>query len=158
MVSPIHDGATTSNLLRDKLIACTAIRAKRLARRFNRQKNARMGVPQFHRRQRTVQRQVRRHDVDETLIQFGGLYLRHQTYASQSLYFSERPLTISKNADCNFSVIGPRLPAPIIRPSSSRIGVTSAAVPVKNASSAMYTSSRVKRRVTRLRFKSFAKR
>ena len=34
-------------------------------------------------------------------------------------------------------VIGPRPPLPMARPSSSRIGSTSAAVPVKNASSAM---------------------
>ena len=51
--------------------------------------------------------------------------------------FGLRPLTTSKNIDCSFSVIGPRLPAPMTRLSSSRIGVTSAAVPVKKASSAM---------------------
>ena len=39
-------------------------------------------------------------------------------------------------AVCNFSVMGPRLPAPMARLSTSRIGVTSAAVPVKKASSA----------------------
>ena len=39
---------------------------------------------------------------------------------------------------------------PICRPSTSRIGVTSAAVPVKKASSAMYTSSRVMRFSTTL--------
>lgn len=38
---------------------------------------------------------------------------------------------------------GPGLPAPMARLSTSRIGVTSAAVPVKNASSDRYSSSRV---------------
>jgi hypothetical protein len=33
--------------------------------------------------------------------------------------------------------MGPRVPLPMARPSTSRIGVTSAAVPVKKASSAM---------------------
>jgi hypothetical protein len=44
---------------------------------------------------------------------------------------------MSKNADWMRSVTGPRDPAPITRRSSSRIGVTSAAVPVKKASSQM---------------------
>ena len=48
-----------------------------------------------------------------------------------------------KNIACSFVVSGPRLPLPIIRLSSSRLGVTSAAVPVKKASSAQYTSSLV---------------
>ena len=60
-----------------------------------------------------------------------------QTLVSHSAYFGLRPLTMSKNALWIFSVIGPREPAPISMRSSSRIGVTSAAVPVKNASSAM---------------------
>src|SRR5450759_4815033 len=67
------------------------------------------------------------------------------TGASQSLWRSSLPLTTSKNAFCSLRVIGPRRPAPILRPSTSRIGVTSAAVPVKKASSAMYRSSRVMR-------------
>ena len=37
---------------------------------------------------------------------------------------------------------GPRLPVPTVMRSTERIGVTSAAVPVKNSSSAMYSSSR----------------
>src|SRR5450756_534007 len=65
------------------------------------------------------------------------------TGASQSLWRSSLPLTTSKNAFCSLRVIGPRRPAPILRPSTSRMGVTSAAVPVKKASSAMYRSSRV---------------
>jgi hypothetical protein len=45
---------------------------------------------------------------------------------------------MSKNALWIFSVIGPRDPSlPSSMRSSSRIGVTSAAVPVKKASSAM---------------------
>src|SRR5450759_3412422 len=67
------------------------------------------------------------------------------TGASQSLWRSSLPLTTSKNAFCSLRVTGPRRPAPILRPSTSRIGVTSAAVPVKKASSAMYRSSRVMR-------------
>ena len=43
--------------------------------------------------------------------------------------------TISKKRVCSFSVIRPRQPSPMVRPSSSRIGVTSAAVPVKKACS-----------------------
>jgi branched-chain amino acid aminotransferase len=44
---------------------------------------------------------------------------------------------VSEGAGENiFVVTGPRLPSPITRPSTSRIGVTSAAVPVKKASSA----------------------
>ncbi len=37
-------------------------------------------------------------------------------------------------------VTGPSLPEPTTRPSTSRIEITSAAVPVKKASSAVYTS------------------
>jgi len=48
-----------------------------------------------------------------------------------------RPFTVSKNSDCRRVVTGPRPPLPIGRLSYSRIGVTSAAVPVKKASSAM---------------------
>ncbi len=69
---------------------------------------------------------------------FGFFYLRliYLTGFNQSKCSGTRPCTKSKYFDCNFSVIGPRTPEPIIRPSSSRIGVTSAAVPVKKASSA----------------------
>ena len=41
------------------------------------------------------------------------------------------------NAGCTATVIGPRRPSPTGWPSTERMGVTSAAVPVKNASSAM---------------------
>src|SRR6218665_2978760 len=60
-----------------------------------------------------------------------------QTLVSQWAYLGLRPFTMSKNALWIFSVMGPREPAPICTRSSSRIGVTSAAVPVKKASSAM---------------------
>src|SRR5450759_4811875 len=59
------------------------------------------------------------------------------TFVNQCAYFGLRPLTMSKKALWIFSVIGPRLPQPISMRSSSRIGVTSAAVPVKKASSAI---------------------
>ena len=42
---------------------------------------------------------------------------------------------------CNSLVIGPLVPMPIFLPSRELIGVTSAAVPVKKASSACKTSS-----------------
>jgi hypothetical protein len=48
----------------------------------------------------------------------------------------------SKNACCRVSVMGPRAPRPTLILSTDRIGVISAAVPVKNSSSARYSSSR----------------
>ena len=57
---------------------------------------------------------------------------------NQSLYFSDFPLTISKNFFCRICVIGPLDPLPIDLSSNSLIGVTSAAVPVKKASSEIY--------------------
>ena len=45
-----------------------------------------------------------------------------------------------------FFVVGPGLPSPIVRPSSSTTGPISAAVPLMNASSADQTSYRVKSR------------
>jgi hypothetical protein len=58
-------------------------------------------------------------------------------YVKYLIYFSFLPATKSKYADCIFSVIGPLEPQPIILASTSLIGVISAAVPVKNASSAI---------------------
>src|SRR5262249_30001908 len=98
-----------------------------------------MMIPDRHGRVGTERRQVLRGQFNQG--KFGRAH-RH-TFVSQDLYLAERPLTTSKNNDWIFSVTGPREPRPIGRPSSSRIGVTSAAVPVKNASSARYTSSRV---------------
>lgn len=57
------------------------------------------------------------------------------TYVSQPCG-SFSPLVMEKNSSCSFSVIGPREPAPTGRPSMVLIGVISAAVPVKNTSSA----------------------
>src|SRR5687768_4261903 len=50
---------------------------------------------------------------------------------SQWPYRSDLPAITSKKRLCSFSVTGPRAPSPIGRLSSSRIGVISAAVPVK---------------------------
>src|SRR5690242_10366738 len=98
-----------------------------------------MRVPQHHRRHRAMEREVGRGDFDLSLTVcyrlFHGVYAA--TGVSQSACFSAFPLTVSKNAFCMRVVIGPRFPSPIVRPSTSRIGVTSAAVPVKNASSAI---------------------
>jgi len=59
------------------------------------------------------------------------------TAVNQPCLSSSSPLVIPKNARCSASVIGPRRPAPICTPSTERIGVISAAVPVKKSSSAM---------------------
>ena len=61
----------------------------------------------------------------------------HSTWSSQSLYWSTSPRTVSKNTCCSFWVIGPGFPEPTSRSSTERIGTTSAAVPVRNASSAV---------------------
>src|SRR5256885_16774737 len=60
-----------------------------------------------------------------------------RTGESQSLCLATFPATTSKKSFWIWVVTGPRAPSPIVRPSSSRMGVTSAAVPVKKASSAM---------------------
>src|SRR5256885_7599864 len=52
------------------------------------------------------------------------------------------PCTMPKNSRCKALVIGPTFPLPTVMRSTERIGVTSAAVPVKKASSAMYNISR----------------
>src|SRR6266850_4064275 len=59
------------------------------------------------------------------------------TGESQSLCFATLPAITSKKSFWILVVTGPRVPEPITRRSSSRMGVTSAAVPVKKASSAM---------------------
>src|SRR5262249_15586641 len=102
--------------------------------------------PDRRARHRAVQRQVALGDLDQGLglDRFGHHFPFVRAFAfasptgvSHSLYRLLRPLTRSKNAFWIFVVTGPRRPRPIVRPSTSRIGVTSAAVPVKNASSAM---------------------
>ena len=59
-----------------------------------------------------------------------------QTRVSQLSYLRSRPWTASKNVVWIVFVIGPREPAPISRSSTSRTGVSSAAVPVRKTSSA----------------------
>ena len=116
-----------------------AIRAFGLAGARHIQKHFGVGVPRGH----AGQGAGAKHPavpVEVSGFEFyggGRGRLRHHTAVSQWAYLGLRPLTMSKNAVWIFSVIGPRLPAPISMRSSSRIGVTSAAVPVKKASSAM---------------------
>src|SRR5205814_4748557 len=93
--------------------------------------------------QRAMQRQLLLGDLD--LLRGVRVHFLAFTGVSQWRCFLSLPVTTSKNAFWMALVTGPALPAPIWRPSSSRIGVTSAAVPVKKASSAIYTSSRVRR-------------
>src|SRR5687767_1175410 len=102
----------------------SAVRAERLAFLRHVEEHARMQRPERRARRRAVQREVLLGYFDLT----GVSHLRR---------FLSLPVTTSKNAFWIAFVTGPALPAPITRPSSSRIGVTSAAVPVKNASSAM---------------------
>ena len=59
------------------------------------------------------------------------------TYVSQWTYLSFSPLVAAKNAPWSSLVTGPRWPSPTTRSSTSRIGVISAAVPVKKHSSAL---------------------
>jgi hypothetical protein len=59
------------------------------------------------------------------------------TGVSQPWRSSAAPDTVSKKAVWSCSVIGPRRPSPMAIRSTDRIGVTSAAVPVKKSSSAV---------------------
>src|SRR5918996_3707348 len=101
-----------------------AVWAQRLAFLRHVEEHARMQRPQRRARRRAVQRQVLLGHFDLTGV-------------SHARRFLSLPVTTSKNAFWMLLVTGPALPSPITRPSSSRIGVTSAAVPVKKASSAM---------------------
>src|SRR3990167_185937 len=113
-----------------------AIRALGLAGTRHVQVDPGMAVPELH--VRLGAGAVHPALVVEILgLQFNDGLGHVQTLVSQWAYFGLRPLTMSKNALWIFSVMGPRLPLPISMRSSSRIGVTSAAVPVKKASSAM---------------------
>ena len=115
-------------------VARAAIRAHHVAGLGDVEKHARMRAPQRHRRIGTEHRQVLG-GFTLTAVDGSGTSL---TPSSASRCFDGlRPLTVSKNSFCSFAVIGPRVPSPIGAMSYSRIGVTSAAVPVKNASSAM---------------------
>ena len=64
------------------------------------------------------------------------------TGSSQPYLSGVAPVNRPKNAFCSFSVTGPRRPLPTVMRSTERMGVISAAVPVKNSSSAMYSISR----------------
>src|SRR6267143_2578771 len=114
-----------------------AVRAAGLAFSCDVEEHARMSRPQRRARQRAVQRQLLLRHLDL----LGGVRRAHLplpfTAVSHCRRLRSLPMTTSKNAFWIALVTGPALPAPIVRPSSSRIGVTSAAVPVKNASSAM---------------------
>src|SRR5512145_14639 len=114
-----------------------AIRTARLAFPGDVEEHARVARPEGRAGQRAVQRQLLLRD-----LHLPGLLERHRrprspTGVSQCRRFSSLPVTTSKNAFWIALVTGPALPSPMVRPSSSRIGVTSAAVPVKKHSSAM---------------------
>lgn len=64
---------------------------------------------------------------------------------NQDAWAASSPRTMEKKDFCRPVVIGPGFPVPIRRLSISRTGVSSAAVPVTNTSSAIYISSRVNR-------------
>src|SRR3569832_91169 len=154
--SPIHCGAMTSvrvkgcqsrsmspapMLAGPELVHRAAIRALRLARARHIEVDARMVVPDLHAvhgaraEHAAVGVQVLGGQLDDGIL--AGGVVHHQTFVSQWAYLGLRPFTMSKKADWIFSVTGPREPMPISSRSSSRIGVTSAAVPVKKASSLM---------------------
>ena len=80
-------------------------------------------------------------DLLEELEILVHMHLRHTqpsyTFVSQLYLSSISPLKMPKKRFCNFSAIGPRRPSPILILSIERIGEISAAVPVKNTSSAM---------------------
>ena len=116
-----------------KAVASSAVGAHRKSGLRDIEIDARVTRPQGHPRIGTIDGQVVRLDLDRVAL--ADLAHRH-TFVSHDFFAALRPLTVSKNSDCNFVVTGPRLPAPIGRLSYSRMGVTSAAVPVKKASSA----------------------
>src|SRR5882762_1356697 len=143
--SPIQLGATTR--MRGKrsvtFYGCAlidvlraAVRAEHLALLGDVEEHARMARPERRSRQRAMHWQVLLRHLDQA-----GVVGAHRFFAatgvSQWRCFWALPLTTSKNAFWIAWVTGPALPAPMLRPSSSRIGVTSAAVPVKKHSSAM---------------------
>src|SRR5262245_13593400 len=106
-------------------IQSPAVRAARLSFLRHVEEHARMPRPERRARHRAVEGQV--------LLAYFDFF----TGVSHARCFLSFPVTTSKNAFWIAFVTGPALPAPMTRPSSSRIGVTSAAVPVKKHSSAM---------------------
>src|SRR5260221_4300791 len=103
--------------------SCPAVGTKRLARPRHVQEHARVARPQRRVRLRAVQRQVLLGDFFLT----GVRHLR---------WFLSLPVTTAKKAFWMLFVIGPALPAPLVPPSSARIGVTSVRVSVNKHSSA----------------------
>src|SRR6478736_3289721 len=126
-----------------QLVHRPAIRALGRAAAGDVQVHARVAVPQLHVRLRAgtedaaVRVEVLGGQLDDRFLACRSGAHAIQTLVSQWAYLGLRPLTMSKNALWIFSVIGPRRPMPISTRSSSRMGVTSAAVPVKKHSSAM---------------------
>ena len=76
--------------------------------------------------------------VDRYDRRLRGVASHRHTFVSQCFFDAFLPFTVSKNSSCSFVGDRPaRARCRSARWSYSRIGVTSAAVPVKNASSAM---------------------
>src|SRR5262245_710778 len=114
-----------------------AIRTARFAFLGDVEEHPGVARPEGRAGQRAVQRQLLLRDLDLPRLLELHRRPRSPTGVSQCLRFSSLPVTTSKNAFCIALVTGPARPSPMLRPSSSRIGVTSAAVPVKKHSSAM---------------------
>src|SRR5258706_11421364 len=116
----------------------SAVGAERFVRLRHVEEHARMARPERRAGHRAMQRQVLFRHVDEPRAVGGAHFAPFlPTGVSQSRRLRSLPVTTSKNAFWIAFVTGPALPSPMTRPSSSRIGVTSAAVPVKKHSSAM---------------------
>src|SRR5207237_9433661 len=114
-----------------------AIRTKHLVLLRHVEEHARMPRPERRAGHWAMQRQVLFGHVDLARLVRGAHFFPFLlTGVSQWRCFLSLPVTTSKNAFWIALVIGPALPSPMTRPSSSRIGVTSAAVPVKKHSSA----------------------
>src|SRR6266496_2867126 len=128
-------------------VAGAAVGTKHLARLGDVEKHPRVHAPHRRLRRGAMQRKIGLVDLDDA----ARLIVRaHQAFSfdafagffsctgeSQSLCLATLPATTSKKSFWILVVTGPREPEPITRASSSRIGVTSAAVPVKKASSAI---------------------
>lgn len=78
------------------------------------------------------------------------------TPVHQCMYFSLLPVTQLRYIFCNSAVSGPVLPDPMSRLSICPTGVTCAAVPVRNTSSAKYSSLRLILRCMTLMPSSFS--
>src|SRR5450432_2049953 len=151
--SPIHCGAMTSErvmrfrsvradrLAGLELVFGAAVRALARAGAHHVDEDAWMVAPERHLRigaeDHARALQLGRGELHHGALSRIAACHRHHTLVSHSAYLGLRPLTMSKNALWIFSVAAARVPAPSSMRSSSRIGVTSAAVPVKKASSQM---------------------